>query len=392
MGFYKKTSLAILILPLFLYPFLPHADERQTIQALYLPLADHYAALVAYEKYRNQMTHADFRIQKMKSWPQLRGAFLDGGADMAFIISPLAMDMFRQKPDFHWVSLMHRDGNALAINAQLQQGSTLPENKADRQPDANIALAFKRARDQLGHASVTAVPSLLSTHAVVLYKYLRDHNLELGLGKEKDDADVMAIEVPPAQSIAFIKRENERGVPASFEQSLPWADIVETAGAGHIAWYSKDVLPWPKGHVECIAIAADQTIHDKPAALQEVIYFIHRAAQDIEHARQTPGPEMAEIVNMIRQHVPQHPPKAIIQSLDAALNAINYRYLDVDKPGLKMVMDLAVAAGILKHPIDIDTFADPRFGMAMSELSTAEINALNLDAIIQSRWSSKKSP
>ncbi len=48
---------------------------------------------------------------------------------MAYIISPMAMDMFAQKPDFRWVSLMHRDGNALAINDLLNADVQLPKER-----------------------------------------------------------------------------------------------------------------------------------------------------------------------------------------------------------------------------------------------------------------------
>ena len=42
--------------------------EKQIIKALYIPLADHYAALVVYERYRNKMKFADFQIEQMKNW------------------------------------------------------------------------------------------------------------------------------------------------------------------------------------------------------------------------------------------------------------------------------------------------------------------------------------
>ena len=175
------------------------------------------------------------------------------------------------------------------------------------------------------------------------------------------DKDVVAIEVPPPRSPAFIKKNNSRGTPASFEQSLPWADVVETQNFGHVAWYSKDVMPWPNGHVECIAIATDVCIKNKEQALKEVIHFIHQAGLDIEAARTEGGPAMKAIADMIRKHIPEHNEEAIIQSLRADLMVINYRHLNLDKAGLKQIMDLAVEGGILEAPIKIDEFADPRF-------------------------------
>ena len=338
-----------------------YSQEKETITAIYIPLADHYPGIVAYEKYRDKMQYADYRIERMKSWPLLRARFMSGEVDMAFIICPQAMDMFRKKPNFRWVSLIHRDGNALAINDLLNADVNLPNERLLRHPDKKVAEAFAKAKRKLGRPTECGVPHLHATHTVVLYKYLRDHGKTLGLDSGEDN-DVIAIEVPPSKSPIFIKKKNSRGIPASFEQSLPWADVVETKGFGHVAWYSKDVMKWPPhGHVECIVIATDACIREKPKALREVIHHIHRAGLDIEAGRKEGGAGMAAITNMIRKHIPEHNEQAIIESLRPDLNVINYRHLNVDKAGLKQIMDLAVEGGILREPIDIDAFADESF-------------------------------
>lgn len=340
--------------------------EKQPIRAIYIPLADHYAGIVAYEKYRDQMEKANYGIEKMISWSRLRAYFMSGEVDVAFIISPMAMDMFARKNNFRWVSLMHRDGNALAINDLLNTDVNLPKERLKRKPDKKVAEAFTRAKKKMGRPSECGVPSLLATHTVVLYKYLKDHGkaLNLGFGSDKD---VLAMEVPPSKSPSFIKRRNSRRIPASFEQSLPWADIVESKGFGHVAWYSKDVMKWPNGHVECIVIATEECIKNKREALSEVIYYLHKAGQDIEKARRNGGPDMIAISNMIRKHIPEHNQEAIIQSLRPDLDVINYRHLNIDKAGLKQIMDLAVEGGILKKPIDIDAFADTSFSTEITE-------------------------
>jgi len=121
-------------------------------------------------------------------------------------------------------------------------------------------------------------------------------------------------------------------------------------------------MEWqPNGHVECIVIATDASIQQKHSALQEVIRYIHQAGLDIEAARKEGGADMVTITNMIRKHIPEHNEQAIIQSLRPDLNVINYRHLNVDKAGLKQIMDLAVEGGILREPIDIDAFADESF-------------------------------
>ena len=340
--------------------------ERHSITAIYIPLADHYAGIIAYEKYRHQMKHADYTIERMANWPELRAYFLSGEVDLAYIICPMAMDMFLDMPVFRWISLMHRDGNALAINDLLNRYAHLPEKRVDRKPDSRVAEAFTLAKETLGKPSVCGVPSLFATHTVVLYKYLKDHGKTLALGRG-NEKDVKAIAVPPPKSPAFLKKNNARGIPASFEQSLPWADVVETQQFGHVAWYSKDVVKWPGGHVECIAIATDQAIAAKKDALKEVIYYIHKAGIDIEDARKSGGEAMNAITAMIRKHIPKHTHEAIVQSLRTDLNVINYQNMNVDKAGLKQIMDLAVEGGILDRAIDIDRFANDEFFTEITE-------------------------
>lgn len=350
------------------------SQTRQVINTIYIPLADHYAAIVAYEKYRDEMKFADYHIDRMGSWPLLRAKFMSGKVDMAHVMSPLAMDMFREKPNFRWVSLMHRDGNAMAINDFLNAQVQLPADRVDRKPDEKVARALSAAKEETGRPTECGVPHLLATHTVVLYRYLKERGMSLGLAHGNEE-DVVAIEVAPPKSPAFIKIKNSRGQPACFQQSLPWADVVETQNFGHVAWYSKDVMPWENGHVECISVATDITIANKHEALEEVIHYIHKAGLDIEVARLKGGAALKEIADMIRKHIPEHNEEAIVQSLRPDLMVINYKHLNLDQPGLKQIMDLAVEGGILKAPINIAEFADTSFATEITKQDPAAVQS-----------------
>ncbi|MBB3167524.1 ABC transporter substrate-binding protein [Simiduia aestuariiviva] len=329
---------------------------RTPITAAYIPLADHYAAIIAYERYSPQMQRATFQIRQMKNWNLLRAHFREGQSDLAFVMAPLAMAMFQEDSNFRWVGLMHRDGNALAINDVMASWIDLPTQREARKPKAQLAHSIQRYRQSTGRAIPVAVPHLQSTHAVALYQYLKSQGLTLAITPNVN-APVQVRPLAPPKSPLFLREKSQRQQPAAFEQSLPFADVVETEGFGKIAWYSKDVLPWPKGHVECIAVASDQALNEKLAAIREVMHYIQRAAQDIESARQQGGAAMESIITDIRKHIPAHSPAAITASLNPNLAVINYNHLDIDKPGLKYIMDLAVEAGILTHEIDIDAFA-----------------------------------
>ena len=338
---------------------------KEKIHALYIPLADHYPAIVAHHQYASQMKHADYSVEMMKSWPALSGKFLSGQADIAFIIAPLAMNMFAKTPNFKWVSLVHRDGSALAVNDIFVKNLGLATNRADRTPTPAFANAAASWASNMSRPSISGVPSLQSTHTVVLYKYLKDHGKTLAIGS--GDGDVLAKAVAPPKSAVFIQNLGKNGIAASFEQSLPWADIVEADGYGKVVWYSKDVIKWPKGHVECIIIASDKAIKTKFLALQEVIKSVHQAGVDIQDAMSTGGEPLDQIAKTINGHyVKLHSVKAIKASLNKELGVINYVNLNNDVAGLQMIMNLAVESGVMKAPIDLKQFADERFATELT--------------------------
>ncbi|NMP31286.1 ABC transporter substrate-binding protein [Thalassotalea sp. M1531] len=330
-------------------------DEKLKINALYIPLADHYAAIIAYELYRYDMEYADFSIERVPNWDLLRAKFLNDKADMAFVMAPLAMSMYQQSQSFKWVGLMHRDGNGLAITHQLAEQLALPAERNARLPQKNLAQAVKLA-DQNQNKIIVGVPHILSTHSVALFKYLKDNNLTLGI-TPNDDADVFVRTVSPPSSPAYLLGQGNLSQVAGIEQSLPWIDVVETENYGRVAWFSKDIITSNNGHVECIALATNYALNNKKQAVDEVFLAIKKAGKYIEEAREQGGDNLNKIVKLIRKHIPAHTEKAIRQSLNPELRVINYLNLDIDKPGLQKIMNLAIEAGVLKQVIDIDEFA-----------------------------------
>ncbi|MCP4350442.1 MAG: ABC transporter substrate-binding protein [Desulfobacterales bacterium] len=362
----KITGIVFAGIFIVMLVFAVTVQAKEKIHALYIPLADHYAsAVVAHAKYGPVMEKCDYTVQMMKSWPELKGKFLAGQADVAYIICPMAIAMFAEKPIFRFVSLVHRDGNALAVNSVFEKDINLPKNRIDRKPTREVADAMAAWKKKKGRPSICGVPSLLATHTVVLYKYLKDHGKTLAIGK--GNGDVTAKAVPPPKSPVFLKQQAKAGNAASFEQSLPWADVVETGGYGKVVWYSKDVIPWKHGHVECIMIASDNAIKNKKEALRELIRYIHKAGRDIDSARAEGGKSLEDVAVMVNKYIPAHNKEAIKQSLRAELGVINYSNLNVDKAGLEYIMKLALEGGILKQSVDISAFADESFGSEITE-------------------------
>lgn len=338
-----------------------NVPQKDSVEALYLPLADHYAAIIAYERYGDEMVYAEFSLQRMKNWDLLRARFLDEQSDMAFVMAPLAVAMFQKKPIFRWIGLLHRDGNALAVNRLLAIQLEIQSERGLRKPDSSFARAVDNLFQLSGKPIEIGVPHIQSTHSVVLYRYLKEHGLSINLKNKHRGAAVTAIEVAPSLAPAFVVASANKAKAAAFEQSLPWTEIVEQNRSGSVVWYSKDVMTRENGHVECIALATDKAIASKKRAIQEVMFYIRKAGEDIETARKERGAILDTLVADIQKHIPAHEKEAIVASLDHDLHLINYKNLTIDEEGLLQIVEWAIDGEILEDSIDIKSFSDHSF-------------------------------
>jgi len=131
----KNTNFILCILLLLLLnlaePVLAQAREKQIINALYIPLTGYYAALVAYELYREEMRYADFRIR--------------------------------------------------------------PKMRKNRKPTEQVATIFREFSLQKNNPIEIDIPHILSTRTVALYRYLKKHKAKLNL-KPNQKGEIFAIE------------------------------------------------------------------------------------------------------------------------------------------------------------------------------------------------------
>ncbi len=91
------------------------ADSRIRLQVGYLPILDHLPLLVSHAKDNCAFEEVEIKPKLFKAWGEMVGALKAGIIDAAFILSPLAMDLFNQGVDIKTVLLAHRDGSAIII-------------------------------------------------------------------------------------------------------------------------------------------------------------------------------------------------------------------------------------------------------------------------------------
>lgn len=358
---HSRNAPRLLIAAMLLGGATVSASAKDAIVALYLPIIDHYPLLLSHLRYSKQMTNADFSVLQMSGFNELRQKFESGEADIAVLTAPLALDMYASKPMLQAVALAHRNGSALSVNTAFAQRMTIPAGRGDRKPDDAFAKATKAAFDQTGNPLNVGVPTLHSTHTLVLYKYMQDHGIKMVTPKDRNGV-LVAKQVPPPKSADYLKAAGALGQGAATIQAQPWGDVFESSGSGTIVWYSKDVMKHPKGHVECIVIASANAIKNKRAALEEVLDSLHKGGAELQAAIQANNKDLLQIATSISgAYIPAHKPDVIAKSMSKDIGAINFNDLDVDMEGLKQLQDLGMASGFQSSAVDLNKFSDRSF-------------------------------
>ncbi len=215
--------------------------NKPTIKIGHLKLTDHLVLGVTkdrLDKGEEKFENLVLETQNFVGWNPLKDALKDGSIDAAFILAPLAMDLFSAGAKIHLTLFGHRDGSVIIKN-----------NRAK----------IEKIEDFKG--KTVLIPHYLSIHHLIIDRLLREKGLTVGVGK-----DVVFETVAPSE-IPDIIAWDEDGKVGGFIVAEPYASQVVLAGDGEEFALSKDI--WPK-HPCCILVMKDEIIGKFPDAVQEL--------------------------------------------------------------------------------------------------------------------------
>ncbi len=190
----------------------------------------------------------------MSSWNPVRDSLEKGEADAAFILAPLAMDIFNDGVPIRLVLLSHKNGSICVRN--LQSG-----------------------RDQGLHDFLKSktfyLPHTISIHHLLADMFLREIGLTLGpVGKE--GADVFFEVVPPARMPEFLlNNPNSCG----FVVAEPFGTKAINEGISDLMFFSGEL--W-ENHPCCVVAFRDEFIDAHSDAVYEFVEMLVQAGQFIE--------------------------------------------------------------------------------------------------------------
>ena len=308
-----------LILPGLLLIISTSVFAKETMKVGYLPILDHLPLVVSHERENGSFKEVNVEPKMFKKWDVLAGAIKAGAIDAAFILSPLAMDMFNAGVDIRVVLLGHRNGSAITVAK-----------------DSDIRSAKGLKDKKIG------IPHDKATHTALLDKYLRGEGLSL--------KDVKTTVIAPPDMVKAMAGGNID----AFIVAEPWSAKAHLDGAGKTLALTRDILP---DHVECVVIARSGFIKEHPAAMQEWVDSLIRAGKFIESDRHKNNSK--NLVPIAKKYMGQDE-APVREALVNPYDRITFDNLEPDIPGFRKIVDISMQAGILDD-VKLEIFIDNRF-------------------------------
>jgi NitT/TauT family transport system substrate-binding protein len=296
-------------------PWQSHDASAAELDVGYLPVTCHLTCPVTDFATKTTTTSTRFISQRFTEFPTVVEALKARKIDATFILAPLAMVLREQGVPIHIVYLGHRDGSTVIV------------------PKDSTA---KSIRDLKG--KTFARPSRFSNQYLVISKLMEDE------GMSPDDITFVDM-APPDMPSALAAH----AIDAYFIGE-PYAAKAELDGTGRVLYYAKDI--WPH-FISCVLVVRDELIRDHPEQVRDLVRGIAESGEWAERNRlaaaKVAAPYFRQDQKLVEFVLTQPPDR------------VSYRMLTPTDEDMRQIMDVAIHAGILKHPIELGDLIDRRF-------------------------------
>jgi NitT/TauT family transport system permease protein len=203
--------------------------NKQKIKIGYLPIVDHLILGISAEKDNPRFTNVEIEPVRYHSWSEIAKGLTEGEVDGAFIMAPFAMKLKATGVPIKTILLGHREGLGFVISSKISSLKKL-------------------------EGKTIGIPSDVSTHTILLHKYLKDKNI-----------DFKKIKTLPMAPPEFV-HNLASGKIAGYLGSEPFGAEAEHKSVGRLEVMSKDIQ---KHHIDCILVMHEHVLENK-SAIQEL--------------------------------------------------------------------------------------------------------------------------
>jgi chemotaxis signal transduction protein/ABC-type nitrate/sulfonate/bicarbonate transport system substrate-binding protein len=311
------------------------ASGKVRLNVAHIQITDHLTLGVAKSLIENGKVipkHFELTTHCLSSWNPVMEALESGDVDAAFILAPIAMDLFSAGAPIKLVLFAHKNGS-IAIRKGQSAITSLKDS-------------FK--------GKTFYIPHMLSVHHMLTYMLLKEMGLKPGLAG-REGVDTFFEVVPPVKMPEFLGAHNDAG---GFTVAEPIGTKAIAGGLGNLLFLSGELWEY---HPCCVVVVRDDFISDYGDAVEEFTRLLVTAGQEIaqkpEKAAEvgvefldpdrTLGLNVAVLKNVLKE------PQGI--KTDDLFPVVE----DLDRMQRYMVEEMGIGS-----LIDLNAFVDARFAQA----------------------------
>ncbi|MCP4673524.1 MAG: ABC transporter substrate-binding protein, partial [Desulfobacula sp.] len=225
----------------------------------HIQITDHLIlGVLKYQIEKGDVTpkYFDLETKCMPGWNPVQQSLEKGTIDGAFILAPIAMDLFAFNTPIKLVSLAHKNGSSFVRNKSYSANSY-----------DSLASFYKY--------KVVQIPHKMSVHNMLAHKFLKEMGLQPGVPGEK--AINVRFEVVPPVKMPEIMKVNDN--VAGFVVAEPIASNAIAKNIADLEFISAS--RW-QNHPCCVVAMRDEFISKYSDAVYELVSLLVEAGKFVE--------------------------------------------------------------------------------------------------------------
>ncbi|WP_022668031.1 response regulator [Desulfospira joergensenii] len=229
------------------------------LNVAHIQITDHLALGALKHRIENgdvEPQHFDLTTSMKGGWNPIQEGLETGEIDCAFVLAPIAMDLFAYDSPIRLVLYAHKNGSTFVRSRHY-------DHRFD-----SLQSFYKY--------KVVDIPHKMSVHHMLAHQFLKELGLKPGVPGKK--AINVRFEVVPPVKMPGIMKENED--VAGFMVAEPVATKAIATEVGNLEFYS--ATRWDD-HPCCIVAMQDDFIQNHPEAAQEFVSLLVETGEYIEN-------------------------------------------------------------------------------------------------------------
>ncbi|MBF0450388.1 MAG: response regulator [Candidatus Magnetomorum sp.] len=227
------------------------------INAAHIQITDHLTlGVLNHMMQTGKMTSDYFTLKPhcMTSWNPVLQALERGEVDVAFVLAPIAMDLFSAGVPIRLVLFAHKDGSVSVRNKNYSIQSR----------------HIDYFRNKLFY-----IPHLLSIHHMLAHMFFREMGLNPGLSGTHEKVDVFFEVAPPIQMPNFMAENMDT---CGFMVAEPIGSKAIAGGNAELLFHSNDLWEY---HPCCVVAMREELIASHPDAVHDFVRLLVEAGDYI---------------------------------------------------------------------------------------------------------------